>query len=164
MPVLGDDFEEGGDGPFDVLQMIGTVILLIAIGGVSMALVCGSSHAGYTVVDTADDDDAAHHAAEDEVEETQDELSAKGDGCYNEVCANCGEQGSDTVKLKNCNAATWSSTAAWAARRRIASCIRRYASSVRQSSRTDSCTVRGVRGRRGGHLPDLHSANTHTNG
>ena len=84
--------------------MIGTVILLIAIGGVSMALVCGSSHAGYTVVDTADDDDTAHHAAEDEVEETQDELSAKGDGCYNEVCANCGEQGSDTVKLKNCNA------------------------------------------------------------
>ncbi|EJK54163.1 hypothetical protein THAOC_26274 [Thalassiosira oceanica] len=31
MPVLGDDFQEGGDGPFDVLPMLGTVILLLAL-------------------------------------------------------------------------------------------------------------------------------------
>ncbi|EJK76620.1 hypothetical protein THAOC_01606, partial [Thalassiosira oceanica] len=32
MPVLGDDFQEGGDGTFNVLPMLGTVILLLALG------------------------------------------------------------------------------------------------------------------------------------
>ncbi|EJK66883.1 hypothetical protein THAOC_12150 [Thalassiosira oceanica] len=41
MPVLGDDFQEGGDGPFDVLPMLGTVIVLLALA-VMAALVFGS--------------------------------------------------------------------------------------------------------------------------
>ncbi|EJK53003.1 hypothetical protein THAOC_27636, partial [Thalassiosira oceanica] len=44
MPVLGDDFQEGGDGPFDVLPMLGTVIVLLALA-VMTALVCGSARA-----------------------------------------------------------------------------------------------------------------------
>jgi len=44
MPVLGDDFQEGGDGPFNVLPMLGTVVVLLAFG-VMVALVRGSSDA-----------------------------------------------------------------------------------------------------------------------
>ena len=39
-PVLGDDFQEGGDGPFDVLPMIGTAIVIALLAlGVMAALV-----------------------------------------------------------------------------------------------------------------------------
>ena len=112
LPLLKIDswplVREGGDGPFDVLPMIGTVIALFAIG-VMMALACGSNvHAGDKFV-TRDDkggsagEDAAHFENLDE--ETQDELvSAEDEDCCNEVCANCGNLGSDLVKLKKCNA------------------------------------------------------------
>ncbi|EJK51618.1 hypothetical protein THAOC_29194 [Thalassiosira oceanica] len=48
MPVLGDDFREGGDDPFDVLPMLGTVIVLLALG-VMAALVYGGANADDTV-------------------------------------------------------------------------------------------------------------------
>ncbi|EJK47202.1 hypothetical protein THAOC_34096 [Thalassiosira oceanica] len=58
MPVLGDDFQEGGDGPFDVLPMLGTAIVLLALG-VMAALVCGSAKADDTVKKDVGDGRAA---------------------------------------------------------------------------------------------------------
>ncbi|EJK43784.1 hypothetical protein THAOC_37737 [Thalassiosira oceanica] len=85
MPVLGDDFQEGGDAPFDVLSVIGTVMALFAIG---VIMARGSNaHAGDTVVGGGNSGGLA------------DELVKRG-----EACANCGKQGSDTVRLKYCTA------------------------------------------------------------
>jgi len=57
MPVLGDDFQEGGDAPFDVLSVIGTVMALFAIG---VIMARGSNaHAGDTVVGGGNSGDSA---------------------------------------------------------------------------------------------------------
>ena len=77
MPVLGDDFQEGGDGPFDVLPMIGTMIALLAFG-VMMALAYdGNGNAGGIVDGSGDGGDSVGEDAalsDEEVEETRDEL------------------------------------------------------------------------------------------
>ena len=77
MPVLGDDFQEGGDGPFDVLPMIGTMIALLAFG-VMMALAYdGNGNAGGIVDGGGDRGDSVGEDAalsDEEVEETRDEL------------------------------------------------------------------------------------------
>ncbi|EJK74454.1 hypothetical protein THAOC_03866, partial [Thalassiosira oceanica] len=54
MPVLGDDFQEGGDGPLDVLPMLGIVIVLLALA-VMAALAYGG--------DAKADDRSAEEAA-----------------------------------------------------------------------------------------------------
>ena len=66
-----------------------------------------------------------------------------------EACANCGKHGSDNVKLKNCNACRLVKYCGVDCQRPTAGSTRGHASSVRRSSRTSSCTVRGSRGRRG---------------
>jgi len=84
---------------------------------------------------------------------------AVGDGPAG-VCANCGKHGSDTVKLKNCTAC----------------CLVKYCGVICQKAHRKqhkkACTKcaaeledeqlysQDQRGRRGGLLPDLHSANS----
>ncbi|EJK58604.1 hypothetical protein THAOC_21257, partial [Thalassiosira oceanica] len=49
MPVLGDDFQEGGDGPFDVLPMLGTLIVLLALAVMAALVYVGDAKADDTV-------------------------------------------------------------------------------------------------------------------
>ncbi|EJK54687.1 hypothetical protein THAOC_25664 [Thalassiosira oceanica] len=45
MPVLGDDFQEGGDGTFNVLPMLGTVIVLLALAVMAALVYVGDAKA-----------------------------------------------------------------------------------------------------------------------
>ena len=117
--------------PTDVLPVIGTVIALFAIVVTTALLVCGShAHAGTTPDSKGNSGSTGEDTAEDVVENTL--VSAEEVDCRNsphtevhgrhrivdptmsdvpddgnvgdEACANCGKQGSGTIKLKNCNA------------------------------------------------------------
>ncbi|EJK64049.1 hypothetical protein THAOC_15253 [Thalassiosira oceanica] len=83
MPVLGDDFQEGGDGPFDVLPMIGTVIALLATGMMMALASDGNGNAGSTVENGGGGGDSSGEnlaLSDDVVEETQDELVSAEEG------------------------------------------------------------------------------------
>ena len=83
MPMLGDDFQEDGDGPFDAVPMMGTLIALLALG-VMMALVFdGNGDAGCGIDGGGDgggSDGEDEALSDDVVEETQDELVAAEEG------------------------------------------------------------------------------------
>ena len=83
MPVLGDDFQEGGYGPFDVLPIMGTVIAILA-SVVMIALAYNdNSNAGGMVDGGGNRGDPASvdlALSDDVVEETQDKLISAEEG------------------------------------------------------------------------------------